>query len=358
MTRGFIDSKYISFPPNIDVSYVEGLKTADGTTFSRVLQEINTRLTTFNGGLDPLLADLLYVTDEPFAESLAPVAFEVEESSEYTLPRAQFAESTASQLPIRSWDLATGWTEEGLLDMPFNKIMLQIDSILLGLKTNHRKQVFKRLFSDAEIAIDPKRRTTGTNPGFAGSGTGLNVYDTPFADGSPVPSGYTFYHRDSEANLSTALKAMRAKLAARQSGPFDLIGPGNMIDKVTALPEFLRAGSSYRNEGSGVSVANVDPDIYLGTLFDDVLVRHPIKDFSDPNLAMFKTYGALSNQNALAHRFDSRPGRGREARIRYRDLFPLSQAVVLQRYGIGVANRTAAALLRVGESGGYTAPTI
>lgn len=358
MARGFIDSKYISFPPNVDVAYIEGLKTADGTTFSRVLQEINSRLTTFNGGLDPLLADLIYTTDDVFAESLQPIAFEVEESSEYTLPRAQFAESTASQLPIRDWDLSTGWTEEGLLDMPFNRIMLQIDSILLGLKVNHRKQVLKRLFSDAEVAIDPKRRAVGTNPGFAGSGTGTNVYDTPFSDGSAVPEGYTFYHRDTEENLSVALKAMRAKLGARQAGPFDLIGPGNMIDKVTALPEFLKAGSSYRNEGNGVSLANVDPDKYVGTLFDDVLVRRPIQDFSDPNLAMFKTYGALSPQNALAHRFDSRPGRGRDARLRYRDFFPLSQAVVLHKYGIGVANRTAAALLHVAASGDYEAPSI
>lgn len=356
MPRGFMDTKNIDLPSNIDHAYIEGLKTASGTTFARVLQEIDSRLTTFNGGLDPLLASLIYPTDEVFAERMQPIAFDVDESAEYTLPRAQFTDSIASSLPLRKWDVATGWTEEGLEEMSFNKIMLQVDSILLGLKTRHRKEVLKRLFSDAEVRIDPK--TTSTNPGFAGSGTGLNVFNLPTPDGNALPDNYTLYFRDTEANLATALRAMRAELAKWQSGPFDLIGPQSLIDAITALPEFLKTGSQYRNEGMGVATANVDPNTYIGTLFDDVLVRPALNDFTAPNLAMFKTYGALSPQNPLAHRFDSRPGRGRDAFLRSRSLFPLSEAVVIQRYGIGVANRTGAALLRVGESGGYVAPAI
>lgn len=356
MAFGVLDTRYIDLPPNIDVAYVQGLKTAAGVSFQTVLQQIDARLTTFNGGIDPLAAALIYPTDQVTAERMQPIAFEVSASSELSVPRAQFTDGAASALPLRKWDVALQWTEDGLEEMSLNKILLQIDSVILGLKSHSRKEIFRRLFSDAEIRVD--RTTTMVNPGFAGSGTGLNAFTTPFPSGAALPGGYTLYHRDTAANLGVALKTMRDKLKKWQKGPFDVIAPADQIAAITALTGFYFTGSPLIRPDQTKPEALVDPELYVGVFDNDIRIRHAIDDFTDPNIAMFKSSGALNPANPLAWRYDSRAGRGRDAFLRSRSMYPLDQSIVVQRYGIGVANRTAVALLRVGASGGYVAPTI
>lgn len=353
---GFQDTQFIDLPPNMDLGYIEGLRTRAGIAFPRVLQEIDSRLTAFNGGLDPLLASLIFPTDEIVAERMQPIAFDVEESAEYTVPRVQFTDGQASALPLRKWDVSTGWTEDGLEEMSLNKILLQVDSILLGLKVRARKEIMRRFFSDAEVRVDPK--TPMVNPGFAGSGTGLNAFTTPFPTGLPLPAGYTLYHRDTAANLAAVIKTARNKLRVWNSGPYDLIAPASMIASITALPDFVGVGSALIRRGPDTAEALVDPQLYLGVFDNDIQVRPALTDFDEPNIGIFKTGGALSTDNPLAWRFDSSAGRGRNAFLRSREFYPLSQAIVVQRFGIGVANRTAAALIRIGDAGGYVSPTI
>lgn len=353
---GIQNTTYIDLPANVDRAYIEGLRTAAGVDFPRVLTEIDARLTTFNGGLDPLLAQLIFTTDEAMFEGIQPIAFDVQEAGEYTIARPQFVEGAGHMLPLRKWDVSTAWTEDGLNEMSLNRILAQLDSILLGLKVRARREIFRRLFSDAEVRVD--KRSTAVSPGFAGSGTGLNVFNRPLPDGSALPAGYTHYHRDTAANLGVMVKTMRNKLRNWGDGPFDLIAPQAQIDAIAALPDFVGAGSALIRSAPDQAEAQVDPLTYIGVYDKDIRVRKAITDFADPNICVFRTAGPLSPNNPLAWRFDSRAGRGRDAYLRSRQFYPLAQAEVVQRFGIGVAERTAAALGRVGDSGGYVAPTI
>ena len=361
MPFGYLDTRYIDFPAGVDVQYLQGLRTAAGVDFPRLLQELDRRLAAFNAGIDPLVAALVTPTTEPYADTTGPSAFEVEERGEYTMARPQLAEGGAHMLPIRGYDVALGFTEDGLMNMSLARILTNIDSMLMGMRKLHRKLVLTRLTTDAEVRVSPK--TVVTSPGFAGSGTGDNVFSrTTYPNGVALPGGYTHYYRIAAAALAAGLLSAVQRLRRWHMGPFDLIAPQAMLDLVAAINPgnptngFVSAGSELVRQGSGNSEAQVDAALYLGVLFGDVRVRKAIDDTSDPVIGVFKSYGSLSPQNPLAWRYDEL--RGRNAFVRYRDLSPLVNARLLQDLGIGVNDRTSAVLVRVADSGGYVAPTI
>lgn len=355
MPFGILDTKYIDLPANVDTAYLEGLRTRAGVDFPRILRELDSRLGAFNSNLDPLVASLITPTTDIFADTTMPTAFEVNERGEYTLARPQLIEGTAIMLPLRGYDVSMGFTEDGLESMSLNRIMKNIDSLLMGFKMRHRREAMKRLFSSAEVRVDVK--TTVTSPGFAGSGTGDNVFSASYPDGTPTASSYSLYYRIATASLSTGLKTAVAELRKWNEGPFDLIGPQSQIDAIVALgaPDFISAGSELIRQGSGTAEAQVDANTYIGVFDKDVRVRKPINDFSTANIAIFKTFGSLNPQNPLAWRYDEQ--KGRNATVRSRSLYPLDQAVLKQDFGIGVNNRTAASLIYVAGAGNYTDPT-
>lgn len=352
MPFGILDTRHIDLPANIDARYIEGLRTRAGVSFPDIMRDIDSRLGALNTALDSLLASLIYPTTEIYAEDTESQPFDVEERGEFTIARPQTAEGSAHMLPLGGIDVTLGLTEDGLESLSRRKIQQQVDSLLDGIRRSHRRRVLRRLFSDAEVRVD--QRTIMTSPGFAGSGTGLNVFTRPHKDGQPLEAGYSHYYRIAAAALAAGLKNALARLRRRHEGPFDLIAPQAIIDLIAATPDFVGAGSALIRLGNGQSEATVDPNVYVGVFDKDVRVRKPIADFSDQNIAIYKTFGDLNPRNPLAWRYDEQKGRG--AVIRSRALYPLADANVKQDLGIGVNNRTAAILIRVADAGGYEAP--
>jgi hypothetical protein len=354
MPFGFLDTRYIDFPAGVDTAYLRGLQTRAGVSFAQVLQQIDARLGALNTTLDPLVASLITPTTEAFADTTGVIAFEVTERGEYTLARPQLAEGSAHMLPIRGYDVSLGFTEDGLELMSLTRILANVDSLILGLRRLARRKALERLYSDAEIRVDA--RTTVTSPGFAGSGTGDNAFTrATYPDGSTIPGGYTHYYAVGGGTLADTLLAARNRLRRWHPGPYDLIAPQAQIDLIVALTGFVASGSALVRPGSGTAEALVDPAQYVGVLYGNIRVHHPIDDFSSANIAMFKSYGPVSPQNPLAWRYDEM--KGRDAVIRYRSLYPLDQAVVKWDFGIGVNDRTAAVLIENGAAP-YTAPTL
>jgi hypothetical protein len=234
------------------------------------------------------------------------------------------------------------------------RVLTQVDSVILGLRTMYRKQALIRLFSDDEVAVD--RRTTAVSPGFAGSGTGLNAFSRPYPSGAALGGGYTHYYRAAAADRAATIKTARDQLRKWQSGPFDLIGSAAEITAIKLLSDFVPAGSALVRPGQSTAEALVDAELYEGVYDGDIRVRKPVEDFTDANFAIFKTFGPLNPLNPLAWRYDD--VEGRNAYVRYRALFPLDQAIVRQSFGIGVNNRVAAALVHIDSSGSYDPPTI
>jgi hypothetical protein len=362
MPFGIVDTAYIDLPAVIDQTYVAGLTTGSGLDFADVLREADSRMAAFNASGDPLVAALARTTDEAFVEYSVPVALDVQRTSEYTMSRMQHAEEMGGHmLPVAGWDVSVGWTEDGLREQRLSSVMNQLDGVLNGIRLRFRREVMRRFFSDAEIRVD--RKTTATSPGFAGSGTGLNVYTRPYPNGTALPGGYTHYVRTDAAGLSAALLAARDKLLKQgHQAPFDLIAPQTQIDAIAAdTANFVKAGSPLVRLGPTESEALVESSIYVGVFGYMIRVRQAIDDFSDANIGVFKTYGPLSDLNPLAVRYPvtpGLPGDGRSAYIRSRQLFPLAHAEVISRWGVGVNDRVSAVLLRVAASGNYIAPVI
>lgn len=357
MPFGILDTQYIDLPAGIDRAYLEGLRTRAGVDFSRILRELDSRLGALNGGMDSLLATLLAPpTTEETADTSMPMAFEVNERGEYTFARPQYVEGAAHMLSMRHYDVSLGFTEDGLETMSLGRITLNIDSLFLGMRKLYRKEILKRLFSDAEVRISVK--TSASSPGFAGSGTGTNVFSGTYPDGTPLPGGYTHYFRDTAANLAAILRTALTRLRRWSSGPFDIIGSQSMIDAIVALgePDFVLAGSPLIRLGSGSNEALVDGSTYVGVFDKDARVRLPVTDFTDPNIVIYKSYGALRPGNALVWKYDEIEGRN--AVVRSRSLYPLDNAVLKQGFGVNVANRVAAALIRIDAAGGYVPPTL
>lgn len=362
MPFGYLDTKYIDFPANVDVAYIQGLRTRAGVDFAQVLRLIDQRAAAFNSTVDPLVAALITPTTEETSDGSGPTAFEVTERGEYTLARPQTASGAAIMLPLKGFDVSLGFTEDGLEQMSLSRILLNIDSLFLGLKNRVRKQALRRLLNDESARVT----ANATSPGFAGSGTGDNAFTRPYPDGSALPGGYTHYYTvdtDTSGLLKTTLLSAVTRLRKWHSGPFDLVANQTMIDLVSAITgtgpadAFVSAGSELVRNGSGTAEALVDPTVYIGVLFGDVRVRMAITDTTAPIISIFKSYGQLDPRNPLAYRYD--PLKGRDAVIRYRDFYPLSNAVAKHDYGIGVNDRTAAVNIYAASdvSGGYTAPT-
>lgn len=360
MPYGFLDTRFIDLPAGIDEAYLRGLRTRAGVDFPAILRMLDQRLGALNTTLDPLVASLIYPTTDVMAESTPPVAFQIDERGEYTLARPQLADVGATMLPIRGYDVSMGFTEDGLELMSLSRIEVQVDSVLLGWRRLYRRKAFERLFSDLEMRVDI--RTAATSPGFAGSGTGSNVFTpTTYPDGTAIPGGYTHYYRIAAAALAAGLLTVVQQIRKWNPPPYDLAAPQAMLDLITAINPgnptngFVSAGSALVRQGTGLSEAMVDSATYLGVLFGDVRVHMAITDFSSPDIAIYKSYGNLDSRNPLAWRYDA--VKGRAATVRSRSLYPLDQSVVRQDFGLGVNNRTAAALITVADSGAYTPPT-
>jgi hypothetical protein len=354
MPFGILDTSYIDFPPGVDVNYLQALQTRSGVDFARVIRELESRLAAANSTADPLVAMLARITSEPFADTSAAANFKARKHSQYTPPRPQFNDSTGVMLPIDKWDVSFQFTEDGLEDMSLDKIIQQIEGAIGGMKQSQRIEAITRLFSIAEVRVD--RNTVVTSPGFAGSGTGTNVFSSPYPNGVATAANYTLYSRVASAGLDAEIKRVTTELKKWNTGPFEAIGGQAMIDLVSALPGFVKTGSDLVKAGSGTAEAQLDPKLYVGVLNGEIKVQVPLTETNDLNLSIFKTFGNFDARNPLALRYD--PLTGRNMVAHYRALYPLDMAVLLQKWGFGVNSRVGAANIFVAGAGNYTDPTI
>lgn len=359
MAFGVADTKSIDLAPGIDTAFVQGLTTRSGLSFVQILRDLDARAAAFNGSVSPLEAALIRVTTELLVDSTGVQPYEINPKGEYTLARPQIVEGAAYPLPYQQFDVSLGFTEDGIETATRERLNLMTESLFEGFRMRRRKDVLRRLFSDAEVRIDP--RTTMTSPGFAGSGTGFNVFTQPYPDGTALPGGYTHYYFANTSTggaFRTALRNAVDRLKKWHTPPFDLITTQATLDLIIALgaPDFVSAGTILVRQGTGTAEAMLDPNEYVGALFGEVRVRPAITDTTSPNVAIFKSFGALAPSNPLAYRYD--PLKGRDAIIRSRSLYPLDQATAILGYGIGVNNRTAVALIHpAAGAAAYVAPT-
>lgn len=355
MAFGLIDTSFIDWPSNVDAAYLRGLQTRSGLRFTDIGARLDAGLTQINAGVDSLIALLLAPpTTTEFARGGRTSRMTAQKKSQYTLARPQLVERQAHMLAIDEYEIALGFTEDGLQEMSIDDFQAQVDAMVAGFQMLHRAETLGRLLSDAEVPV--AAGTAATSPGLAGSGSGNNAFAGTYPDNSALPGGYTHYYRDTSANLAATIKAERDRLRKWHEPPYDLIGSQAQIDAIVALTDFVPAGSVLVRVGDGVSQALVDPTTYVGVYAGDIRVHRALVDWTSDHHALFKTYGPLNPRNALVWRYD--PLRGPNAYVRSRELFPLAESVAMQKFGVNINDRTAATAARIAASGGYSAPTL
>ncbi len=357
MANGRIDLQYIDLG-NLDQNYILGLQNRAGLSVADMLTALDAELGLANSGADPLVAELVYPTTS--VEAGAPTetrGFEARKQGENTPGRPQQGtRSLNHMLPIDDWEISLGYTEPKLKDIKQAEFDAQNRGLRGAWEQLERRQTLTNLFRKDEIAVGVG--TSVLSPGFAGSGSGGNVFQGVFPDGAVVPGGYSHYYRDTLANIAiTTLTAVK-QLRRWVRGPFDLIASQAVIDALAALaaPTFVAAGSLLVRPGQGTAEALVDAAIYVGVLHGDIRVHQALTDFTDGNWAIYKTYGAFNAANPLALRYDELVTR--DIRVESRAMYPLADANTVRRFGIGVNNRIGAVLGSIGTGSTYVPPAI
>jgi hypothetical protein len=358
MAFGLIDTSFIDWPAIVDAAYLRGLQLRSGLNLTDLATTLDAGMARVNAGVDSLSAALLAPrTTTEFARGGKTGTMKAQKASEYTLTRPQQVERSAHMLAMDELAISLGVTRDGIEEISSDDWSAQIDGVVEGLERAFRADTLYRLFSDAEIVVDPKNRTAATSPGFAGSGTGGNAFAATYPDGTALPGGYTHYYRDTTANRAAVVKSARNRLKKWAPGPYDLIGSQTSIDALAALGDFVYAGSPLIRQGDAASEALVDPVRFIGVYDKDIRVWAPLTDFTEDVYAIFKSYGALATNNPLVVRYDNL--RGPNAYVDGgRTNFPLALAEAKWKYGVNVSNRVGAALITIAASGAYTPPVL
>lgn len=360
---GYLDSQWVDLPDIFDEDYLAGLRNQSGVDFPTILQEIDDRVGAFNQTSDSLIAELSSITREPTIEYADSIAFKFRPKGEYGMARTQRGEIFGGyMLPLRTKSAAIGWTEEGLRKQRMASILRNIDGLLKGARRQIRYDALFRLYSNAEIPVE-YQVTTATSPGFAGSGTGLNVYTVPYPDGTALPGGYTHYVRADAAGRAAALTAARAQLLLQgHEPPYDLLASAAQVNALVAdTTNFVGVGSALIRPAPSAAAALVDAEKYIGVYQNEIRVRYAITDFTSDNIALLKLYGPGDERNPLRIRLPDDaglPNGGAALYVRSRDFYPLAEAEAITGWGWGIGNRTAAVMISIAASGVYVPPTI
>lgn len=352
---------YLDLGPGIDQAYIQALTTESGLQFGDLLGRVNAAMATVNSRRDPLIASLIFETTSEVGKTRRTTRKFVQRGGEYTVARPQRGQAIGYMLPIYPHEIGTGWTERGLKRMHPDTLDGELQDVIDAWQQIYIGETLDRFFSATEIPVD-NALTNATSPGFAGSGTGNNVFKGIFPDGTPIPGGYTHYARlpyTAAGVLDAGLRTYHDQIKKWHMPPFDLIGTEAAINQLrTSSTMFVEASSSLVAAGANTDRALVDGTIYVGVWNGDTRVRMGIPQLgSTLHLAMYKTYGNFAAGNPLAWR--TYADDSRNVVTKSRALYPLDEAISMQDFGIGVSDRVAAALFYLNDTGGaYLPPTV
>ena len=354
MAHGYLDTQNIDFAVGQTESRLRNMQNRLGINFSEFYSRLDGAMSALNGNNDAVINSLITKTSADRVSGGATGNKVLQRAGEYSIVRPQHGGAQGHLLPLYHHAITLGFTAEALETMTVERFQGEIATTVQGFRKGQRAEVLERLFSDAEFVLDDDG--VGTSPGFAGSGTGGNVY------GGATPPGVTtlnLYSRVTSAQLDAEIKKVQGYLAAMNgSGALDLLTSASGLALVTALPGFVAAGSPLVRVAAGTAEAVVNPDEFVGVLNGNIRVRQAEGQLNGDGIAIYKSNGSNAVNNPLAWRFSTIWGEG--AFVNDRDLFPLANAEVSQYFGIGANNRVGAALIAVAASGTYAAnrPTV
>ena len=374
MPIGMGSTANVLIHPSWDGAELTRLTLRDGTTFERVIGDINAALTLVNSELQSgYLAGAMSLTTEPGVEYPDGTTNGTSDETEYAQPDAQRADITGHMLPLRGVDRKLQWTQRFFEEARQTHIDADIASMVRDFRQTWDQRRLARHFNSSE--------ETGRSVGLGASGVSVPLVngsvkaiggaasDVPYIP-MPMPDrGGTFASSHShflrlngitQANVETAVKTLWEH---GHDAPFELVvsltdvGDWTNTTNVTGYKERADPIIQY---GSATNLAAVT-DLYLGAITTKYGACRLVASGRIPTKywTLFKTYGPLDRRNPLRVRYDDFFGFGVRLVTTTVALYPLAGAVGRMRFGVGIGeDRTNGVCVYNHASGDYVNPTI
>lgn len=354
-TFGFLDTQYISFL-NAQTENTLLETNGAGVSYADLFRVLGGALNALAASTDPLIARYAQPTTQEFVSQRNGTKRTWRRGAEYTPGRPELgAEERGYQLPLWSYEIDLGVTNRAMRDMTIDQFVSEVRDTITGISTGYRADVLERMFFKEEFPLD-SRALNGSSPGFAGAGNpvvkGLDIY------GKALPANYSHYFHgaDTKTGLQGALDGAIAAMERFHRGRLEILPTEDMADRITTWTtddEFVPATQLLIRPAIDVSEALVSADTYLGVYKGKYPVLKPEPQVTGLNAAVAPT---SPGSKPIAWRY--KESYGRSARAEDRSLFPLTELIILQDYGIGVLDRTGLALVSGGTGTDYINPSI
>lgn len=339
-----------------DATALQQFQLQDGTTFDRVVAEMNTALAALNAELagDPIWSSLISFQDNPDLEYRVGVSNGVEEFTEYAVPDAKRAATEGHMLPLKAYDRGLGWTWDYLRKARMAQIQADVADAIKDMRDVWRQKLLRRLLkrgddSGASLGLG----SSGYSPGFATAAASTSVDFTPPAVGGTSFDSNHEHYVGISGGAFTAAVFTDIKAELREHGhepPYDvLIGT---VDESTVagltgfVPAASVAGVQYANTtlATGSALADSNGNYFIGVISDcRVRVVRGIPQYYGVG---YKSYGSLSQRNPLRIRTTKGTGRPSVTAMvdprRGAQSWPLQYMMLFLEFGVGVGDRTAA----------------
>lgn len=353
---GFLDTQYISFL-NAQTEDAINQENGAGVSYADLFRILGGALNALASSQDPLISRYSRATTQEFVNQRNGTKRTWRRGAEYTPGRPEVgAEARGYQLPLWSFEIDLAVTARGMRDMTPDQFFSEVSDTVTAISTGHRADVLERMFHALEFPLD-SRALNGNSPGFAGVGGypvgGLDIY------GKALPANYSHYFHgaDSDAGLKGALDNAIAAMERFHRGRLEILPTEDMADRITswtnADDDFVPATEILIRPAVDVSEALVSADTYLGVYKRKYPVLRPEPQVQGINAAISPTD---STSKPIAWRY--KESYGRNARAEDRNLYPLTELIIMQDYGVGVLDRTGLALVSGGAGSDYINPSI
>lgn len=351
---GFLDTEYISFL-NAQTEAAVRDSNAAGVSYAELYRILNGALTALAGSRDPLIAKYATDTTEKFITQKLGSKRMWYRGAEYTPGRPQVgAGETGYELPLWNFEMDLGTTNRAMRDMTADAFYGEVRDTIQGIAKGYRADVLERIFHALEFPLD-SRAIAGNSPGFAGVGEAVVGLDRHNVALEPDYTHY-LHGADTTAGIQGALNGAIARIERHHDGRVEILPTEEMAARITAMTAdemFVPAQTLLIRSAIDRPEALVPADRYLGVYAMKYPVLHP-----EPQVVGLAAAVAPVNpsRKPIAWRYE--PRYGRHARVEDRSLFPLTEAVILQDYGVGVYDRFGMALVSAGTGTTYINPTV
>lgn len=345
------DSRDIVVNTGVDATTLQKYAIASGMTYAQIVALMQAGLAGVANEVmsDPVIADLVYVTDAPEVKYRMGTNGAMEQFSEYSVANMQRAEHDGHMLPLIPYDRGLGWTWYYLRNAIEDDVRADIISAMNSVRDRFRISVLTRALkrtddSGAALGLG----SSGYSPGWATTAASTSVDFTP-PDYNGVTFASTHEHYKAEAGSGTPtltyVQAMRDHLREHGHKP-----PYTMYictgDRATyeAMTGFVYARNNrVAQYALTATVSNLDAaEGWIGSIADfDVKVVDGMP--SNYYSIGFKSYGRNSPLNPLRIRIPKGTN-GVNMEIRTRNASPadpLNDLYIFTEFGVGVNDRTA-----------------